>query len=178
MRPDDAAVNEFGMIPNWPASGAGAIPAPRAGCGPLPDLAEPFLREPSGDDGKRHRQGTKTSRKSRHEGSRTPLVVAGAEREQPDIAVFLDLGQDFGHGLSFADHQFGIHVLPVANPLGEDFDTRVDALASLFQHDFGEADPVLELLRRDCRENLHAHACLGGAHCRKTHRVQAFAAVV
>ncbi len=31
---------------------------------------------------------------------------------------------------------------------------RVDALARLFSHDFTDADPVLEFLWRDDRENL------------------------
>nr|ADI18340.1 hypothetical protein [uncultured Rhodobacterales bacterium HF4000_03E16] len=106
------------------------------------------------------------------------LVGAGAQHQHADFGVLADLGDDLIHRLAFADHQLGVDVLPVAHPFGEDLEMRMNALARLFAHHFADADPVVELVRRDHRENLDPPTGMVGPHRGEPHRVQAFSAVI
>jgi len=55
---------------------------------------------------------------------------------------------------------------------------RLDSLARLLAHEIADADPVIELIGRDYRQDRHRAAGMGGAHGGEPHGVETFAAVV
>ena len=54
----------------------------------------------------------------------------------------------------------------------------LNALAGLFAHDVGNADPVIEFFGRDDGKNCHAATCIGRPECGKPHRIEALGCVV
>ncbi len=106
------------------------------------------------------------------------LSVPAPSTSTPISGSLAQMGKDFGHRLTFADHQFGLHLLLVAHPFGEDLEMRLDPLARFLPHDLAHADPVIELVGRNDRQDGDAASGMGGTHGGKAHRVEAFAAVI
>ena len=113
-----------------------------------------------------------------HQRPRSAFLGAGPEHQHPDRAVLADLRQNLGNRLAFTDHQFRVHALPVAHPFGKHFKMRLDPFAGLGAHQVRYAHPVLKLLGRDHREDLHPAAGMACPQRCKPHCVQAFAAVI
>jgi hypothetical protein len=55
---------------------------------------------------------------------------------------------------------------------------RMNARAGFFTHHFTDADPVIEFVRWNNRQDGNAPPGMGSAHRGKPHRIQTFAAVV
>ena len=103
---------------------------------------------------------------------------ARAQDQHAHIGVLAHMGQNFRHGLAFADDQLGVDILTVAHPFREDFVMHGDPLALFLAHQLAHADPVIELVWRNDRQNRNTSARMGRTHGGEPHRVQAFAAVI
>jgi hypothetical protein len=88
------------------------------------------------------------------------------------------MGEDLVDRLALPDDERGVNALTVAHPFREDVEMRLDPFAGLRAHDLAHADPVVEFIGRDHRQDLHTALGIGRAHGCKAHRVQAFARVV
>ena len=145
----------------------------------LPNLAELFIREPSGDDGKRHRQGTKTLRQCLHDGFRPPpssgLAPSTGSLNPPSSSIWDRISgtaspsRITSSGSTFCRSRIHLAKTLVRAWLRSRASSRMTSAAPIQCWNSSGGLP---------REPA-CPACLRGAPPgRKTHRVQAFAAVV
>ena len=85
---------------------------------------------------------------------------------------------DFIQGLSFTDDQLWIDMLSVPHPFRKHFEMHFYPFARFFSHYGTDTNPVIKLFRSNHRKYGHPTARMRGTHCCKTHRVQAFPAVI